>query len=74
MSGAIILVFLYGMTSWHGQGKTLPFVKRVHKIAKSDCELRHVCPQGTTRLPLDGFSLNLTSIFFENMSRKFKFH
>jgi hypothetical protein len=38
--------------------------RRFHKIAKSDCQLRHVrpsvCPSvrphGTTRLPLDGFS------------------
>jgi hypothetical protein len=33
-----------------------------------------VYPDGTTRLPLDGFSLNLIfQFFFENTSRKFKF-
>jgi hypothetical protein len=32
------------MTSWQGQGKTLPFVKRLGKIATNDCEIRHVCP------------------------------
>ena len=32
-------------------------------------------PNGTTRLPLDGFSWNLIFwVFFENLSRKFKFH
>ena len=30
--------------------------------------------RGTTRLPLEGFWWNLISEFFENMSRKFKFH
>jgi len=34
-----------------------------------------VCPHGTTRLPLDGFSLNLISKnFFINLSRKLEFH
>jgi hypothetical protein len=34
-----------------------------------------VRPHGTTRLPLDGFWWNLIfEIFFENLSRKFKFH
>jgi len=34
-----------------------------------------VHPHGTTRLPLDGFSLNLIfEYFFENLSRKFRFH
>ena len=33
-----------------------------------------VCPHGTTRLPLDGFSWNLIfEDFFQNMSIKFKF-
>ena len=40
-------------------GTTVIF-RRFRKIAKSDYELRHVrspvCPHGTTRLPLDGFS------------------
>ena len=31
-----------------------------------------VCPHGTIRPPLHGFSWNL--LFFENLSRKFKFH
>jgi len=31
-------------------------------------------PHGTTRYPLDGFSWNLIWEFFENPSRKFKFH
>jgi hypothetical protein len=30
--------------------------RRVRKTAKSDYELRHVCPHRTTRLQLDGFS------------------
>jgi len=34
-----------------------------------------VCPRGTTRLPLDGFSLKLNIwVCFENVSRKFQFH
>ena len=34
-----------------------------------------VCPHGTTRLPLDGYWWNLIfETFFENLSRKFKFH
>jgi len=34
-----------------------------------------VCPHGTTRIPLDGFSWILISlVFFENPSRKFTFH
>jgi hypothetical protein len=34
-----------------------------------------VRPHGTTRLPLDGFSLNLLfEYLFENLSRKSKFH
>jgi hypothetical protein len=42
--------------------------RRVHGIAESDYLLRHVCPSGrpngTTRLPLDGFPLNLTFEYF----------
>jgi len=35
----------------------------------------HFRPQPTTRLPLDGISLHLVfEYFFENLSRKFKFH
>jgi hypothetical protein len=33
-----------------------------------------VRPHGTTRFPLDGFSWNNISEFFENMSRKYKCH
>jgi hypothetical protein len=39
-------------------------IRCVHKIVKSNCLLHHVCssvrPYGTTRIPLDGFSWNLT--------------
>jgi hypothetical protein len=35
------------------------FFRRVRKTAKSDYKLRHVCPHGTTRVPLDGFLWNL---------------
>jgi len=46
-------------------------VRRVHKTPSS---CRSVRPHRTTRLPLDGFSWNwYLSIFFENLSRKFKF-
>jgi len=54
-------------------------LSRVRKMAKRDLWLRHARspsagPHGTTRLPLDGFSWNLIWAFFENGSRKFKFH
>jgi hypothetical protein len=51
--------------------------RRVRKIAKSDYEHRHVClsvrPNGTTRLPLDEFSLSLILEFFspENLYGEF---
>jgi len=54
--------------------------RRVRKIAKTNISfvmsVRPPCrPHGTPRLPLDGFSLNLIlKHFFENMSRKLKFH
>jgi hypothetical protein len=60
--------------------------RHLHRIAKSDYLLRHICqsvrpsvcricPHGTTRRNLDGFWLNLIfEYFFENLSRKFKFH
>ena len=42
--------------------------RRVCKIAKSDYQLRHVClsvrPHRTTRLPLDGLSLNFIFEYF----------
>jgi hypothetical protein len=53
--------------------------RRVRKIAKSDYSFRYVylsvCPNGTTGLPLDGFSLNLTLMnFSKNLPTKLKFH
>jgi len=39
-------------------------------VRPSICPSAH--PHGTTRLVLDGFSRNLMSVFFENLSRKFK--
>ena len=38
---------------------TFPFRHLRKKNAKSDYELGHVCPHGTTRLPLDEFSYKL---------------
>jgi len=36
--------------------------RRVRKIAKSDCYLRHVCPSAwNNSVPLDGFLWNLKS-------------
>ena len=55
-------------------------LRRVGKIAKSDFSLRHVCPSilphGTTRPPLDEIFMKfyIWEFFFENLSRKFKFH
>jgi len=44
------------------------------KLRKSDYHLRNVCPsfrpQGTTRLPLDGFSLNLIFECFSKICRE----
>jgi len=37
------------------------YFKGFRKIMKSEYYLRYVCPHGTTRLPLDRFSLNLKS-------------
>ena len=31
-------------------------LRRLRTVAESDYQLRHVCPHGTPRLPLDGFS------------------
>ena len=46
---------------------TISFIK--------SCTCLPVPPQDTIRLSLDGFSLNLASEhYFENQSRKFKFH
>jgi hypothetical protein len=41
--------------------------RRVRKIAKDDYWLRHVCPLGTDRLPLDGFH----EICYLSIFRKF---
>jgi hypothetical protein len=47
--------------------------RRGLKIRKSDHQLRHVhpsvLPHGTTRLPLDGFSLNLLLNYFSKIWR-----
>jgi hypothetical protein len=43
--------------------------RRVRKIAESGSEARHVCPHGTTRLPLEGFSWFLHLNVFRNLSR-----
>jgi len=37
------------------------------KIAKGDYWLCHVCPPGTARLPLDGFSWNLVFEYFSKI-------
>jgi hypothetical protein len=66
-------------------GKMAAMFRRVRKIAKRDYCLRHVCPsvRPTVRLPNrlsarnnsapTGRTLEYFGIFFENMSRKFKF-
>ena len=54
--------------------------RRFRKSAINDY-YSHVClsvclsvrPHGTTRLPVDEFSCNLIGVFFENLSRQFKF-
>jgi hypothetical protein len=48
----------------HRRHRGSDVVRRVCIVAKSDCLLRRVCPHGTTRLPLDGFSLNLVFEYF----------
>ena len=47
----------------------------LRKIAKKTIRfVKSVCPHATTRLPLDGFSLNsIFWVFSENLSRKFMF-
>jgi hypothetical protein len=45
----------------------LQFFWRAHKISKSSYWLRHVCPQGTSQLPLDGFSWNLIFEYFSKI-------
>jgi hypothetical protein len=54
-------------------GALAKFRKASISFVMSVC--RSVRPYGTTRLPLDGFSRNLIlENFFENLSRKMKFH
>jgi hypothetical protein len=57
-------------------GYRLDSFRRLRKIAKGFIlSVRlSVLPDGTTRLPMDGFSLNLIYYFFETLSRKFCFH
>ena len=54
---------------WHHS-----FLGAFAKYAKTDYWLRHVCssvcPHGTTRLPLDGFSLNLIFEYFSKMCQE----
>jgi hypothetical protein len=51
----------------------------LYKIAKSDYYLRRVsiglsvCRHGTTRLPLDGYSLNLVVEYFSKISQNSSF-
>jgi len=56
----------------------LSCLRRDRKIARNDYELPLVCPsvrpRGTTRLPLNGFSLNFIRVFFQNLPRKSKFN
>ena len=44
----------------------LYIIKLVRNISKRDYYVLHICPHGTTRFPLDGFSCNL---IFENFSK-----
>jgi len=41
----------------------------VHRIAKNNYQLCHIRPRGTSRLPLEGFSLNLV---FENFPKIYR--
>ena len=54
---------------WEAVGYVL--VKRVRKTAKSDYNLRHICPSirshRTTQLPLGWFSLELISEYFSKL-------
>ena len=60
------------MTSRKTKQRMCAVFRRVRKIAKSDYErisfVMSVCPHGTTRLPLDGFSLHL-SIFRKSVEK-----
>ena len=50
--------------------------RRIRKIAKSDCSLRHVCLSARNNSVSTGLNFMKLDIwvFFENLSRKFKFH
>ena len=49
--------FYESYDEWVSGGTVVvPVFRGVHKIAKHDCWLRHVCPRGATQLALDGFS------------------
>ena len=48
-------------------------IRRVRKIVQSDCYLHvspSVCPHGTTRLLLDGFSWNFIAEYFSKICRE----
>ena len=52
-----------------------PPPQKNRKIAKSHVGppvRSSVCPNGTTRLPLNGLSRNLICVIFDNLARKFK--
>ena len=59
---------------------TSAFLRRIRKVAKSDCQLCHISlyicssvrPNGTTRLQMDGFFKFYIWIFFNRMSRNLK--
>ena len=54
--------------------KYAEFLVTLSKIAKSDYAARHirlsVCPNGTNRLPLEGFSRILISEYFSNICQE----
>ena len=54
----------------------LVFFGRVNKIAKSDYQLRHICPSAWNNSAPAGqiFKTFKIWVFFENLSGKFKFH
>ena len=56
----------------HSSGTFAKLLKATISFVTSVCP--SVRPYGTTRLPLNGFSWNLTWEFFENLSRKFTLH
>jgi hypothetical protein len=61
--------------------RTFPVFRSVRKIAKSDYQLRHVCPSvlpsawnDTAPTGRIFMKFDILSVFFDNLSRKFKFH